>query len=72
MCTTRSWKSFVTSQDDEVVIAKRSDNKLFQFFSLEFNTIGGFIRKLEEFRNCQCSPETPCPKHIEEKERINA
>lgn len=70
MCTTRSWKYLEIINGS--IIANRSDGLVIKFYELEFNNFEDFVIRLEEFRNCKCSHEAPCNKHLEEKERINA
>ena len=70
MCINRHWKTLDASNNFGVIFATRSDGLLIQLFNIEFNSASEFIRKLEEFRNCQCSPDSPCSKHAEEKERL--
>jgi hypothetical protein len=73
MCKTRSWKSLEVSNSSELIIARRSDGANIRFFKVEFDShdpIQDFVKRLEEFRNCQCTAEAPCNIHLEEKERI--
>lgn len=69
MCTTRSWNNILaipgTSLDGKKIInAIRSDDLIFTFETTDATKLEDFINKLESYRNCKCSPSTPCSIHL--------
>lgn len=70
MCITNSWK-YINADKNSNIYAQRSDGLFIQLFPEEFDSIANFVLKLEEFRNCKCTPEAPCFNHVNEKERIS-